>query len=138
MLASARGTAAFATVREQIEARSCAIYDALYGDHSGRTWRDRSRDELAARPRCRLAPVASRAAAAEKPRGPGRVISGTQLLQRLLSGPAPVQCGVREETKACRRAQPRSGSRRSWYRGPEDAPDGGRHSTMPSRGRRGW
>jgi tetratricopeptide (TPR) repeat protein len=33
MLASARGTPAFATVREQIQARSRAIYDALYGDH---------------------------------------------------------------------------------------------------------
>jgi tetratricopeptide (TPR) repeat protein len=33
MLASARGTPAFATVREQIQARSRAIYDALYCDH---------------------------------------------------------------------------------------------------------
>jgi len=33
MLASARGTPAFALVREQIQARSRAIYDALYGDH---------------------------------------------------------------------------------------------------------
>ncbi len=33
MLASARGTPAFAAVRAQIEARSRAIYDALYGDH---------------------------------------------------------------------------------------------------------
>jgi serine/threonine-protein kinase len=34
MLASARGTPAFAAVREQIQARSRAIYDALYGDHA--------------------------------------------------------------------------------------------------------
>jgi serine/threonine-protein kinase len=33
MLASARGTPAFAAVREQIQARSQAIYDALYCDH---------------------------------------------------------------------------------------------------------
>ena len=33
MLASARGAPGFALVREQIQARSRAIYDALYGDH---------------------------------------------------------------------------------------------------------
>jgi hypothetical protein len=33
LLASARDDPAFAAVRAQIRARSCAIYDALYGDH---------------------------------------------------------------------------------------------------------